>query len=164
VKALKFTIISIFIMVSQQISTKPGGWQGIIPLHSNIEDVERVLGPGSEKPNKSVRNYKTPSENILINYSEGPCVGATNWNVPLNTVINIRIYPMPPGSVKITDLKIDKSKFKKEDDSHLPGNYYLINDEEGITVYISKNHRTSEDEVDGFNYGPAARDKDFRCK
>lgn len=157
-------IILVFIMFSPQIDSQKEGWRGIIPLHATIDDVVRVLGHGSEEPNKSFQFYKTPSENISIRYSEGPCVGATGWNVPLNTVIDISIYPQPHGRVKIADLKIDKAKFRREDDSHLPGHYYLINEDDGITIYVFKEQTTGEHHVSGFNYGPIAKDKDLRCK
>lgn len=163
-KASMLISVLAFITMSYQLDNQKRGWQGIIPLHSTIDDVVRILGPGSEQPNKSMRFYKTASENISIRYSEGSCVGATGWNVPLNTVVDIEIHPQPYGRVKIVDLKIDKAKFKREDDSHLPNHYYLINENDGITIYVFKHQTTGEDLVSSFNYGPAARDKDLRCK
>ncbi len=156
-------IITILVctMFSQQIHSRTDGWRGIVPLHSTRQDVERLLGSAHDET-KSF--YKTDRENITIRYSQGPCIGSTAWNVPVDTVLYITIYPQPYGRMRLIDLNIDRDKFKKEDDQELPNTYNLINEVEGITVYVSKDNVTGEDRVTGFNYKHAAKDKHLRCK
>jgi hypothetical protein len=122
--------------------------------------VESLIGPAYDE-SKSL--YKTRLENISIRYSEGPCIGSTGWKVPVDTVLDITIYPQPYGRIRLADLDIDMDKFKKEKDSELPDTYYLINDKDGVTIYADKDQVTGEDRLTGLNYKPAARDKNLRC-
>jgi hypothetical protein len=148
-------------MLSQQIHIQTDGWRGILPLRSTRKDVERLIGRAYDAT-KSL--YKTDQENISIRYSEGPCVGSTGWKVPIDTVLDITIYPQPYGRIKMADLDIDRSRFKKKDDQEIPNTYYLLNEEAGVTVYAQKDVVTGEDRLTGINYKPAARDKNLRCK
>jgi hypothetical protein len=130
-------------------------------LHSTREDVERLIGPAYDAT-KSL--YKSNLENISIRYSEGPCIGSTGWKVSVDTVLDITIYPQPYGRIRLADLDIDRGRFKKEDDPEIPNIYYLINEKDGITIYVSKDQVIGEDRVTGFNYKPTAKDKGLRCK
>jgi hypothetical protein len=151
----------LYTMCHQQVHVQTDGWRGVVPLRSTRKDVERIIGPAYDAT-KSL--YKTDRENVSVRYSEGPCVGSTGWKVPPDTVLDITITPRPYGKIRLADLDIDRNKFKKEDDHELPNNYYLINEEAGITVYAQKDRATGEDRVTGINYKPAARDKNLRCK
>lgn len=154
-------IMLVSTMFSQQIHIQTDGWRGIIPLYSTREDVERLIGHAYDTT-KSL--YKTGLENISVRYSEGPCIGSTGWKVPVDTVLDITIYPQPYGRIRLADLDIDRDKFKKEDDLEVPNTYLLINEKEGITIYADKDRVTGEDRVTGFNYKPAAKDRNLRCK
>ena len=67
------------------------GWRGIAPLHSTREDVERLPGAPME-PGGITYDLKTERVNVV--YSDGGCAKGkpAEWNVPLNTVIGIRVY------------------------------------------------------------------------
>jgi hypothetical protein len=155
------TLITLYTVFCQQIQVQTDGWRGVVPLRSTRKDVERLLGPAYDAT-KSL--YKTGRENISVRYSEGPCVGSTGWKAPLDTVLDITITPRPYGKIRLTEIDIDRNKFKKTDHPELPGNYHLINEEAGITVYVQKDRVTGEDRLTGLNYKPAARDKNLRCE
>jgi hypothetical protein len=49
----------------------PVGWHGIVPLHSNRKEVEKMLGsPSEELPRNSVL-YRTKDEAVIVFYSKG---------------------------------------------------------------------------------------------
>jgi hypothetical protein len=154
-------LITLGTMFYQQVHVQTDGWRGVVPLHSTRKDVERLIGPAYDA---SKSFYKTDRENISVRYSEGPCVGGTGWKVPLDTVLDITITPQPYGKIRLSDLDIDRNKFKKEDDHELQNHYYLLNEEAGITVYAYKDRATGEDRMTEINYKPAARDKNLHCK
>jgi hypothetical protein len=132
-------------------------WRGIIPLHSTRADVERLLGPPSPI-GKSV--YETKDAVVIIDYSEHGCEhGKTSvWNVPLGTVTAITVNPR--STSKLSELKLDLSKFKVIRDEEVRTIIYYINEEEGIHIET----RDYIDYVISTIYFPTAEDRTkFRC-
>src|SRR5882757_1023018 len=87
---------------------KAKGWRGIIPLRSTRADVERLLGSEANKPEcvQSLCSYYLDDVNVHFNYSSGGCnSGGGGWEVPLDTVIWITVYPRPHP--RLSDLNID---------------------------------------------------------
>ena len=130
-------------------------WRGIVPLRSTRADVERLLGQPT-KPGGSI--YDLGSESAIIVYASGaPCGddSPSSWQVPRDTVISVTVYSetKPPFS----DLKIDRSKYKRVDDGHLPDVFYYINEEEGAKIEVVQGN------VAGITYFPAAKDGHLRC-
>jgi hypothetical protein len=137
------------------VSSQAQQWRKIIPLHSTRADVERLLGPSDDK---GLDVYKLEDEVVIIQYSEVPCNKDNNqdWNVSPDTVINVIVSPRSKQS--FSDLPIDKTKFKKKDDPHLPGISYYVDEDAGITYEVS-----IIGTVMYVSYGPKAKDTHLRC-
>lgn len=130
------------------------GWRGIVPLHSTRTDVYRLLG----SPDESGLFYDLKDEKVLIEYSHGQCEsGQSLWNVPPDTVIRISVEPKIKS--KISDLKLDKTKYREERDSHLQQILYYRNNEEGLSIEVN----TDSGLVNAFTFFPAAKDDYLRC-
>lgn len=130
-------------------------WRSIVPLRSTRADVERLLGQPT-KPGSST--YDLGSESAIIVFASGaPCGdnSPSSWQVPRDTVISVTVYSetKPPFSV----LKIDRSKYKRVDDGHLPDVLYYINEEEGAKIEVVQGS------VAGITCFPAAKDSHLRC-
>ncbi|MEK6281605.1 MAG: hypothetical protein AABN95_14720 [Acidobacteriota bacterium] len=129
------------------------GWRGIVPLHSNRADVERLLGHSTD-PCKCI--YNTEDEIVSIDYASDRCKnGQTGWNVAAGTVLSLRVAPKKVR--RFSELQIDEIHYRKVKDLHTSWVYY-INDEEGTMFEVS-----SDGILGGINYIPAAIDASLRC-
>jgi hypothetical protein len=130
-------------------------WRGLVPLHSTRSDMEKLLGKGSDSCHCG---YYLNDLNVFFVYSSGSCKsgGSGGWNIPSDTVIRFSIYPKVRP--KLSELKLDFSKFKNSDDPELVGNAFYMNEEEGIGFEVDVSGI-----VMGFYYEPAAKDKTLRC-
>lgn len=130
------------------------GWRGIVPLHSQREDVERLAGPPM-MPGGITYDLKTHRVNVV--YSGGTCREAgSQWNVPRGTVIGITVYPQT--RLMLADLKIDLNRFEKFVNPYVGDRISYSNKEEGIGVVA-----TSNGEVISIEYFPLAKDSHLRC-
>jgi len=132
-------------------------WRGIVPLKSTRADVERLLG----RPTGSLPTYYLSDSTVDFKYSSCKCgekCENDDWKVPPDTVIVIRVGLR--GVVKIADLHIDLSKFKKEagGDPDVPGNFFYENEEEGLAIDTGGGY------VRALIYGPRAKDDYLRCR
>ncbi|MEK6289146.1 MAG: hypothetical protein AABO57_25825 [Acidobacteriota bacterium] len=156
------SVMAIFLLLtsgfSMDGSSKAKGWRGIVPLYSTRADVERLLGPPANKGDciQSLCSYYLDDVNVHFNYSPGDCKsGRGIWNVPPGTVVWITVYPKP--NTRLSDLKIDESKFKKGQKGHIEAEISYENEEEGLTLMVY------EGMVQTFLYGPAGKDQHLRC-
>jgi hypothetical protein len=111
-------------------------WKAIVPLHSTRADVERLLGP-PVRPCKEGCTYDTKSEGVFVRYSGEPCEKgeANRWRVPRDTVISLSVYPsLKPN---LSDLKLDRKRFKKTKDPELHGYYTYENQKDGVAYEVS---------------------------
>jgi hypothetical protein len=134
------------------------GWRGITPLHSTRADVERLLGPPEEPDKKHVSVHKLENEVVSIIYATGPPCGEdmpSGWQVHAGIVVDITVAPRT--TMRLSDLKLDESKYKRMDGGHLSDVAYYINKEEGIEVEVIK------DEVASITYFPAEEDNHLHC-
>lgn len=133
--------------------TQPRGWRGLVPLHSNRADVERVLGISTDSC-KCI--YKTEDEVILVEYATEQCKSSqTAWNVTRGTVLSIKVAPKKVR--RFSELRSDGRDYRRVKDLHTDGVYYF-DDKEG------KMFEVSYDGVLGaVNYIPAAADAHLRC-
>jgi hypothetical protein len=129
-------------------------WRGITPLYSTCKDVKRILGVTKCE----TTTYHLKDENVSIYFSEYPCGVRLpeGWNVPVGTVIQMTVYPAIKP--KFADLHIDESKFKKEEDPELPGNFAYTDYEEGFSFVVSPSGV-----ADNFTYFATAKDHSLRC-
>jgi hypothetical protein len=147
------TVLLIMVwMLSSTGSPTPKGWRGIVPLHSNRRDVERLLRSGA---GTCKCEYYLNDMNVFFRYSPGDCKsGRGGWDVPADTVVWITVYPKP--NPKLSDLVIDMTKFKKREGT-LKEEFLYDDEEEGLTLDVY------EDNVQAFIYRPIAADKHLRC-
>jgi hypothetical protein len=135
------------------------GWRGIVPLHSNRADVERLLGPPSEQLAAYSVLYRTPDATVVVDYAQGlPCgIGEkySQWRVSRNTVESILITPRM-GS-PLSQLRIDKAKYKKRSGGHRPDDIYYINEQDGETLRVFQN------QVMDITFSATASDEHLRC-
>jgi hypothetical protein len=154
-------------------------WRGIVPLHSDRDDVERLLGRPVDECNHNICTYRTKEGTIVtVFYSDGPlCDGSLQgaWVVPRDTVVKItvvEVYDPEKGGTPFADLKVEKSRLREERE-HIPVSHF-IDDEEGVmytvqTVarYVTRDGRRAvEDQPDvvtEITYMPAAKDNRLRC-
>jgi len=132
------------------------GWRGIKPLHSTREDVERLIGLPM-MPDGITYDLKTERVNVV--YSDGGCAKGkpAEWNVPLNTVIGIRVYPQT--KMMLSDLQIDLEGFEKFINPHNPDSVSYTNNEQGIGISTQ-----SSGEVIVLEYFPLATENYLRCR
>jgi hypothetical protein len=133
-------------------------WRGIVPLHSTRADVERLLGVS---PHPCKCSYDLGSERITFLYSseEDPCARGISFlpKVPRDTVLEILVRPKT--KLLFSDLRLDKSKYKKGGDHSLAYINYYTNNAEGVLVQVS----ACDDVVMSINYQPAADDDTPVC-
>lgn len=155
----KAVIAGFIILLVAASSTRAKEWRGIVPLHSTRADVELLLGPPTIDRSDGAF-YQLKSERVSIDYSTGPCgVEPSRWNVPLDTVINIWVTPKP-HSLRLADLKLNESKFKKETNDHVWHVVSYVNEAEGISYQVDT---SADGMVTLIKYVPAAKDEHLRC-
>ena len=147
-------LLAIVFTLSTQIFAQ--GWNGIVPLESNRDDVERILCRCKDGDKLSCL-YKSKTENVVITYkSLAPCTDGT-LNVAKGTVLSIAVFPQ--GGKKLDDLGMNFTSFVKEKDREIAGVWQFTNHEEGITI------EAKNDFVIAIYYGPSKNAADeFRCK
>lgn len=129
-------------------------WRKIDPLKSTRAEVEALLGP-AEGAFSAI--YQLKEGSLFIEYSSGFCRPERNggWNVPVNVVVSVNFSPR--HSRRISSLKLDPKKFRKEIDQHVVGVIYYINDDEGITYEVQSG------KVNAIEYGPPKRYDHLYC-
>jgi hypothetical protein len=146
------TILATLLMATTCGQQQPKGWRGIVPLRSTRAEVIRLLG----QPNIGNDLYEIDDNRIFFVYSDGPCEkGRPGWNVPPDTVVSISVAPN--HELKFADLRIDKKKYRKHQDSELPDIFHYTNDIEGISISVS------EGDVRNIYYTPGSKDEHLRC-
>lgn len=128
------------------------GWKGIVPLHSDRADVEKLLGAPT---GECKCFYDTGSETIRVEYSKAPCVGyPSGWNVSADKVLTLRVRPNQP--VKFTDLQLIESKFYKAADDTFTR--YYSSRADGVQYTVSWDGM-----VQAVTYIPSSNDSALRC-
>jgi hypothetical protein len=132
------------------------GWNGIVPLHTTRSHVEKILGPPTESCDKQC-NYKKGDDRVFIRYSGEPCSQGNSWRIPADTVIEISVYQ--GRKPRISNLRLDRRKFKKTYDLELHGYYWYENEEAGVAYEVSAEGRV----IGNYWFGASADDKKLRC-
>jgi hypothetical protein len=145
---------AVFIFTITEISHAQG-WRGIVPLKSNRTDVERLLGPSTERCGCL---YKSEIENVFIEYTTSTCGKGGSYNVPRDTVITLTVYPKK--NQKIADFQVSEPKFKRTQDLHMGDIVHYDNEEEGLLIEADA---YSNDVRSIMYYAPKSRAKDLRC-
>ena len=154
-------ILIYLILVLTSISQpQTNSWHGIVPLHSTRVDVEKILGPPRpESKGLDASTYKTGSDRVFVLYSTGPCdvTPSNGWNAPRGTVIQVSVEPnLKP---KLSDFKLDPSRFKKNRDPEVLDYAYYTDDENGISITVNM--------IEGVgvsvSYWPTSKENYLRC-
>jgi hypothetical protein len=145
-------VCSVLVLASASLASAKA-WRGIVPLRSTRADVERILG----KPTWSDDTYELPRGTIRIMYAKKRCEqgvpsGWGNWNVPVDTVVNISIeVDFPVKDLKIRNLE----RYKWYTDDSLTTYYRLA--KQGVEYSVR------DGRVMGVTYGPTTRDNKLLC-
>ena len=153
-KVLLISSACVCLLLSNLQLRESAGWRGIVPLHSTRADVERLLGPSDERCQCF---YKTAEAKIFVEYSQSPCKGfLTGWNVPRDTVLMITVQP--EAEIRLVDLAVDLTKFKKSFGTDTPLVHYT-NDDSGVRYKVSDSGL-----VRSIDYIPKRGDYSLRCE
>src|SRR5688572_2473823 len=137
-------------------------WRGIVPLKSTRADVERRFGKPDEWGGYNLKN-----ERVSFNYGDGPCkgvylkLGSDNCKclAPEDAVMSI--FVEPTGKQKVSDLRLDLTKFTRTPIRPFPHTFEYNNIAEGIAYTVDE----SENEVMHIDYYPSEADcKDIISK
>lgn len=124
-------------------------WRGLVPLHSTCEDAKRLLGINKCETG----SYDFENERAFIWFAERPCVDG--WNVPPGTVTSIKVYPKQKR--RLTDLRIDEKRFRKEMSRSEHDRDRYINEEEGLVIAAY-----NDGQVESITYIPTTKDNYLR--
>jgi hypothetical protein len=150
---LSINLVAIFVhLFFAPIQISEAGWRGIIPLHSNRGDVEKLLGKSSSICGCS---YNLQDFYIHFAYSTSKCQDREDWNVPPGTVLKIYVGLKKPLDYK--ELNVDITKYKSTSDPEVLDYTYYTNEELGTTI-IRRNDR-----ITGIFYKPSTKDVDLKC-
>lgn len=138
------------------VQSQREGWRGIVPAQSTRTEVERLLGPPSDDCKCA---YYLNDVNVFFAFSSSNCKadGSEGWNVPLDTILRIIVYPKPHP--RFSQLPIDKTKFEERHIGHIENIVSYMNESEGLRIEVN----AERDLVSGFYYGPAAKYQHLRC-
>lgn len=137
-------------------------WRSIRPLHSTRDDVERTFGKPQRQLITQAYVYITTEEKFEVLYSEGPCTVSSvgKWNVPVDTVLQITVYPQ--RTLPLDDLDLDDTKYAKAPDPNIPNSFFLINRAEGVMIQTQK--RDGYEQVMAIEYSRSGDDIKLLCK
>lgn len=145
---------------SAQAEPAPNEWQGLVPLRSTRADVERLLGSPSMSRG-FVDIYKSEAVRVDVRYSKGPCElsPVEEWNVAKDVVILMEVTPQRKISIK--SLRLDPSKYVREQESHPEHWVRYLNRDGGVIVHSFRQGKNEY--VRFFEFSPSAKDKALRC-
>lgn len=146
----------------QEVSNTKGlqlnSWRGLVPLHSTKSDVDRLLG----SPDSTVGfvGYKTQNEGVIVRYAKANCSSGGDWNVPIDTVLEITVTPMT--TLLLDELRLELDRYNRAESTHPENVFYYLNPEDG--VMIQTRLRGELETVTSITYGHAMKDDNLRCR
>lgn len=148
-------LFSLVVVVILPESVLSKDWRGIVPLKSTRVDVERRFG----KPDKwGYYNFK--EERVSFNYGEGSCkglyltLGKDNCKCLTDEDAVMSIFVEPTVKRKISDLKLNMTKFIRTPITPFPQTFVYRNSQEGIVYTVDE----SENEIMHITYYPSPVD------
>lgn len=141
------------------------GWKGIKPLKTSRGIAEKVLGTHQKVTKFGLFNYVTADFFAQADYSDFPCeessYGRGDYNVSPETVLNYKVIFYK--QMKLNDLKFQRKKYRREEDSEMTGLVYYINADDA--VIISVRTKNGVEYVAEIRFDPTPADKKkFECK
>ena len=130
-------LAAIILHLSESSNAKD--WRGLIPLHSTRDVVTRLLGPSPDSNNIRAR-YSLEKEDVYIVFASDELNSSCTGGVPKDTILLIQITPKT--KLRLSDLRIDKSKYRTFDPSSPAGIGYvgLIDDVDGVVIQTFKEY------------------------
>jgi len=144
------------------IRTSPvqvNSWRHLVPLHSTRAEVERLLG-APDPLGPSLVTYETPEEGVLVRYAKTNCSSGGDWDVPVDTVLEIQVTLMT--TMLLDQLDLDFNKYLKVESPHPENVFYYMNREDGIL--IETRLRGQCETVRSIRYSYTKADSQFLCK
>jgi len=157
-KIFKPTLFFLILTSGSQVFAKE--FRGIVPLHSTRADVRRILGRPLFDEGKVIETFDVPEGRLNVMFVAHPCQKGLpanwgNWNVPVDTVVEISIHLEKP--FRFSKLKIpNKEKKKWYTDDTLTTYYH--DEKEGIEYSV-----TERGIVEEITYGPTSKDESLLC-
>jgi hypothetical protein len=151
-------------LIARNTPAYRNSWRGLIPLHSNRVDVERLLGSPT-KANDTLNIYETDNETVGVRYSPGECKpGVNEWNVPAGTVTDFRVSPLPAFDIR--GMRLDPGRFRRQEVQPPPINLgkvlNYIDEANGVIVRAKDDGRVET--LMSIDYLPSKKDEILRCK
>ena len=155
-------------IIAKRAQRNRNSWRGLVPLHSNRRDVERLLGARSPSQQTLV-TYNTDYENVVAKYSDRKCdIPSSDWNVAAGTLIELVVNPKPSFFLK--ELHLDSTRYKREEIApnpeinDAPKVWTYIDSSNGIIIRTQSNRGREGDEiVVSIKYLPSKKDDGLRC-
>ncbi len=147
-------------VVPTPITTQGNSWSGLTPLQATRQEVEKLLGPARDSVGKTFI-YDTQTEKVHVWYSDGPCKASEigQWNVPVGTVLQIRVYPK--AITLLRDLQLDLRKYKRIPDPNIRNWAFYENQDDGVMVQTQLENGCEDVEI--VTYEPKKEDSQLRC-
>jgi hypothetical protein len=150
-----FLIIVLILVNSICCFSQNNVWNGLIPLRSTRSQVEKLLGEPKEKTVFGTFIYESKDGQVEISYSDKKCDLA--WDVPVDTVLRLELYPVSLAGKSFEELKIDKNSFSVSVDDAFYAKW--TNPEEGLQYYFSGGDK----ELISISFLPKKSDNNLRC-
>ena len=107
----------------------------------------------------STGDYKTQNEGVGVRYAKSNCGSGGDWNVPIDTVLEISVTPMT--TLLLDQLDLDLDKYSRAESTHPENVFYYLNSEDGIMIQTRL--RGECETVTSIQYGHAKKDDNLRC-
>lgn len=157
-----FFLAILFVLTLNAFAQKPE-WlknlESVRLLESTRLEIENTFGRPENPTRKYHVVYRLGEGRLSIEYSQGLCSEAKvkGWDVPVLTVT--RLFFFPRVSMRLEDLKMDFSGFRKSGPRDVPGAYGYGNDELGIDIDVGREGR-----IEAIEFYPPKKYDDLRCK
>lgn len=125
-------------------------------MSSTREDVEKVVGTGENRENRTLYHYE--NETIRIVYSDGDCIG--EWLAPKDTVVKISIHFLDHRKLSELTRKVKLKKLRVSDTYDMLGGKIYHDDENGIEYDVNIIEKTWS----SITYYPSIKYSSFKCK
>lgn len=150
------TVLGLLVVAACHHIVLAKDWRGITPLHSTVNDVERLLGPPTERSDSSLF-YNLPDEIAVITIQTESCDGfggkfGLGWNVPAGTVAGISV--IPKSTFKKEYFVVGSDFTSKDTDA---GFVYFTNEKDGLDV------ETYNGTVTLVTHSPTAKEAGLKC-
>ena len=154
---LKFLVLTYLTLTFLIADIKAQGFKEIEPIHSNCEDVEKILK--IKACSLSRVNFETDNQEIDIFISNDKCEETVSgrYNVPVGTILGVRVvYKDSALLPKLEEFTQDLTGFKKSQDDI---SYFYFNFEKGVEYMVTPDHW-----VRVIYYFPSQTYKHLLCK